>query len=105
MENDEFSAAPEDSLSISGEFLAQSESNVKLPKKRRFNNRGRSLATICKRLDGYRLHWRQRGADGKPASRFKEFSTYTAAKQQGEKVVADVAKSKAAAFGRSLPSA
>ena len=93
---------PKDSPNIPGEFLAESESNVKFPKKLRFNNRGRPLATIYKRPDCYRLYWRQRGADGKPSSRFKDFTSYTAAKREGDKVVSDVAKGNAP-LGKPLP--
>jgi integrase len=68
---------------------------VKFPKRLRHNNRGKPLATIYRPEGGYRLYWRVRGADGKPSSRFKDFSTYTEAKREGDKVVADLAKGKA----------
>jgi integrase len=69
---------------------------VKFPKKLRHNGKGKVWATIYKRLDGsYRLYWRAR-VDGKPKSMMKDFPGYAAAKREGDKVVADLAKGKAA---------
>jgi hypothetical protein len=91
---------PKDCPNISGEFLPETERPVTFPKRLRFNNRGKPLATIYKRPGGgYRLYWRQRGAvDGKPASHMKDFRTYTEAKRQGEQVVKDLAKGRAVAL-------
>jgi integrase len=75
----------------------EQEQNVKFPKRLRHNGRGKALATIYQRPDGFRLYWRAR-VDGKPRSWFKDFPTYSAAKREGDKVVSDLAKSKAEAL-------
>jgi len=67
-----------------------------LPKTTAPQGPGKVLATIYRCPDGYRLYWRA-GVDGKPRSRFKDFPTYSVAKRQGEKVVADLAKGAEAA--------
>jgi integrase len=69
---------------------------VKFPKRLRHNGKGKVWATIYKRPDGsYRLYWRAR-VDGKPKSMMKDFPGYAAAKREGDRVVADLAKGKAA---------
>jgi integrase len=64
---------------------------VKFPKRLRHRGRGRVLATIYKRPDGYRLYWRAR-VDGKRRSLMKDFPSYSEAKREGDKVVASIAK-------------
>ena len=64
---------------------------MKFPKRLRHKGKGKVLATIYKRPDAYRLYWRCR-VDGKPVSRMKDFRTYSAAKREGDKVVASKAK-------------
>jgi hypothetical protein len=68
---------------------------VKFPKRLRHKGKGRVLATIYKTPDAYRLYWRAR-VDGKPKSQIKNFTTYAAAKREGDKLVANLAKGKAA---------
>ena len=85
---------PKDSPNIPGQPEDESDQNVKFPKRLRHNGRGKVLATIYQRPDGFRLYWRAR-VDGKPRSRFKDFPSYSAAKREGDKVVADLAKGKA----------
>jgi integrase len=75
---------------------AESEQNVRYPRRLRHNDRGKVLATIYKRPDGYRLYWRAR-VDGKPRSMFKDFPTYSAAKKAGDTVVEDLYKGAQAA--------
>jgi integrase len=78
-----------------------SEQNVKWQKgtngiqklKLRYKGRGKALATIYRRpnqAQPYRLYWRAR-VDGKPRSRFADFTTYSAAKKRGDEVVAELA--------------
>jgi integrase len=67
---------------------------VSFPKRLRHKGKGRVWATIYKRpdeLQPYRLYWRAR-VDGKPRSRFKDFSVYSAAKREGDRICADLAK-------------
>jgi hypothetical protein len=89
---------PIDSQNIFGEFLAESEHHATFPKRLRFNNRGKPLASIYKNKTGtYTLYWRQRRAvDGKPATCVKHFRTCREAKRQGDKVFTDRAKNRAA---------
>jgi hypothetical protein len=87
---------PKDSPNISSELEGESEQVVKYPKRLRHKGKGKVLATIYKRSDCYRLYWRAR-VDGKPRSRFKDFGTYSAAKREGDKVVADLVKNSQAA--------
>jgi hypothetical protein len=71
--------------------------NLRLELKNR--GKGKVWATIYKRPDKpqpYRLYWRVR-ANGKPCSRFKDFTTYSAAKQKGDRVVEDLHKHSQAA--------
>jgi integrase len=66
---------------------------VKFPKRLRYRRQGKAWATIYKSdnpTQPYNLYWRVR-VDGKPRSRFKSFSTYSAAKKAGDKIVADLA--------------
>jgi integrase len=85
-----------DSPNISEGFPAESEHAVTFPKRLRFNNRGKPLAVIYRRADGYRLYWRLRSAvDGKPASHMVDFHSYREAKRRGDQVVKDLAKSRA----------
>ena len=44
-----------DSPNISGELESENEQGVKFPKRLRHRGKGRVLATIYKRPDGYRL--------------------------------------------------
>lgn len=77
----------------------ESEQNVKFPKRLRYNGRGRVLATIYNRPDEaqpFRLYWRVR-ENGKPRSRMRDFSSYSAAKREGDKVVKDLVKGAQAA--------
>jgi integrase len=67
---------------------------VKFPKRLRHNGKGKVWATIYKRSDCYRLYWRSR-VDGKPKSHFKDFSTYSKAKDEGDELVKALAKGKA----------
>ena len=64
---------------------------MKFPKRLRHRGKGKVLATIYKLPDGYRLYWRER-VDGKPKSQMKDFSTYSAAKREADKVVSAKAK-------------
>jgi integrase len=78
-------------------LAGESEQNiVKFPKRLRHHGKGKVFATIYERPDGYRLYWRAR-VDGRPRSRFKDFTTYTAAKKEGDKVVEDLHKGAQAA--------
>jgi integrase len=70
----------------------ESEQNVKFPKRLRHRGKGKVLATIYKRPDGYRLYWRARAADGMRKSYMQDCSTYSKAKRVADKVVADLAK-------------
>ena len=64
---------------------------MKFPKRLRFRGKGKVLATIYKRADCYRVYWRAR-VDGKPVSRFKDFSAYAESKREGDKIVAGLVK-------------
>src|SRR5262249_14304108 len=94
LENESTCKATKDSLNISEEFPEECAIVVKFPKRLRYRDRGKPLATIYKRpgqSQPYRLYWRAR-VDGKPRTHFRDFSTYSAAKKAGDKVVADRAK-------------
>jgi len=68
------------------------EGNMKFPKK--LKHRGKVLATIYgkrKGRDYYRLYWRVRQG-GKARSRMRDFRTYSEAKREGDKLVADLGK-------------
>ena len=75
---------------------SEDEQDVKFPKRLRYRGKGKVLATIYRRPDCYRLYWRAR-VDGKPRSQFKDFQTYSAARQKGDAVVADLHKGAQAA--------
>jgi integrase len=99
-ENGDPVTAPKDSPNISGQLDNESEQTVSFPKRLKHKKRGRVWATIYKRENQpqpYRLYWRTR-IDGKPVSRFKDFSIYGEAKREGEKLVADLAKGAQAAI-------
>jgi len=74
-----------------GALEAESEQQVKFPKRLRHRGKGKVLATIYKMPSGYRLYWRQR-VDGKPKSQMRLFKSYADAKREGDKLVADLAK-------------
>ncbi len=82
------------SQNISSALEAESEQQVKFPKRLRHRGKGKVLATIYKFPDSYRLYWRAR-VDGKPKSRMKDFKSYAEAKREADKVVADLAKGRA----------
>jgi integrase len=98
-ESGESATAPKDSPNISGQVESEDGQNVKYPKRLRYKGKGRVWATIYQRpnqAQPYRLYWRAR-VDGKPRSMFKDFGTYSEAKQEGDKVVARLAKGSQAA--------
>lgn len=95
-ENGELATDPKDSPNISGRLESENEQDVKYPKWLRHRGKGKVWATIYKRPDCYRLYWRAR-VDGKPRSMFKDSATYSEAKREGDKVVADLAKGSQAA--------
>jgi integrase len=64
---------------------------VKFPKRLKHRGKGKVLATIYRRSDGYRVYWRAR-VDGKPRSRMKDFASYSLAKREADKVVSELAK-------------
>ena len=67
---------------------------MKFPKRLRHRGKGKVLATLYKRPNGYCLYWRVR-VDGKPKSRMKDFKSYAEAKREGDRVVTDLAKGRA----------
>jgi hypothetical protein len=72
---------------------------VKFPKRLRYKNQGKALVTIYQGKNvnqPYYLYWRVL-VDGKRRSRFKNFSTYSAAKKAGEKLVNEIATGRLAA--------
>ena len=84
-ENVDSGQSPKDSPNIPGALGGENEKDVKFPKRLRYRGKGKVLATIYKRQDCYRLYWRAQG--GRQAtSRFKDFPTYSAARQAGDKV-------------------
>ena len=94
-ENGELATAPQVSPNILGQLEGESEQDVKFPKRLRHNGKGRVLATIYKRPDGYRIYWRARGADGRPRTMLKECVSYAAAKRAADIAVAGLHKGKA----------
>jgi hypothetical protein len=71
------------SPNILGEFVEETDQDVKFPKKLRFNGKGKVLATIyCKEAGRpyYRLYWRVRDANGKPRSCMQDCPTYSSAR-------------------------
>ena len=87
-ENDGLDQQTKLSPNISAELV--DEGNVKFPKK--LKHRGKTLATIYGKKKGrYRLYWRVRQG-GKALSRMRDFSRYSEAKREGDKLVADLAK-------------
>ena len=96
--NGEFETATKHSPNIPGQIGGENEESLKFPKKLRHKGRGKVWATIYKRPDQpqpYRLYWRVR-VDGKPVSRMRDFDTYSGAKREGDKVVADLVKGRQA---------
>jgi hypothetical protein len=81
---------PKHSPNILVDLDAESDHNVKFPKKLRHRGKGRVLVTIYKRPDCYRVYWRVK-VDGEPRSRFKDFATYSAAKKAADKTVSELA--------------
>jgi len=79
------------SANLLGALEAESEQQVKFPKRLRHRGKGKVLATIYKTPAGYRLYWRQR-VDGKRKSQMKLFGNYASAKREGDSVIADLAK-------------
>jgi integrase len=99
MENGKSAFRPKEAQNISEGFVEQTKVNVKFPKRLRYRDRGKILATIYKSdhpSQPYTLYWRVR-VDGKPRSRFKSFSNYSAAKKKGDSIVADLATGRLAA--------
>ena len=90
------SKAPKISQTFRANWSSENEQAVKYPKRLRYRGKGKVLATIYRRPDCYRLYWRAR-VDGKPRSQFKDFTTYSTAKREGDKVVAELAKGAQAA--------
>jgi integrase len=88
--------ATKDSPNISWQLGSEDQTKVKFPKRLRYRGKGKVLATIYKRKNCYRLYWRAR-VEGKPKSLFKDFAGYSAAKQAGDKVIADLVKNAPAA--------
>ena len=75
--------------------VAESESEADVSHwPRKLKHRGKVLARIYKRPTHphYRLYWRVRTAEGKAASRMRDFGTYSEAKREGDKLVAQLAK-------------
>ena len=70
---------------------------MKFPNRLRHRNKGKVLATIYhpKGTKYYTLYWRVRDISGKPQTRLRDFPTYSEAKREGDKVVADLAKGRA----------
>jgi len=58
----------------------------------KLKNRGRVLARIYRRENGYRLYWRVRSPEGKAKSKQRDFTRYADAKREGDTLVADLAK-------------
>jgi hypothetical protein len=64
---------------------------VRFPKRLKY--RGKTLVTIYGKSGGpYRLYWRVRGTDGRPRTRFKDFTRYSAAKKAADSVFKDLSK-------------
>jgi len=91
---------PKEKQNFSGGLDNESEVNVKFPKKLRHKGKGKVLARIYKSSDNptqpFNVYWRVR-VDGKPRSRFKSFSTYSAALKFGNERVSEIATGKLAA--------
>lgn len=85
--------ATQENPNISGQIEAETERDVKFPKRLRQNGKGKVWATIYLRPEHprYRLYWRAT-IDGKKATRTKDFATYSAAKKAGDDVVKELAK-------------
>jgi hypothetical protein len=75
--------------------VAESEAGVSFPRRLRHNNRGKVLANLYKRHDGYRVTWRVTGTDGKRVGRVKDFVRYAEAARFGRGLVKDLAKGRA----------
>ncbi len=90
-ENGNLATVLKDSPNISQGFGDENAQIMKYPKRLRHRGKGKVLVTIYKRPDCYRLYWRAR-VDGKPRSRFKDLSSYSAAKREGDKVISDLVK-------------
>jgi hypothetical protein len=93
-ERSESALDPKEIQNIPGHLGEESEQQVNFPKRLRFKGKGKVLATIYKRPNCYQLYWRQRDANGKLKSWFKDFALYSVAKKHGDKVIADLAKGK-----------
>jgi integrase len=65
---------------------------VKFPRRLRHNDRGKVLANLYKRRDGYRVGWRVTDTDGKRVGRVKDFVRYAEALRFGRGLVKDLAK-------------
>jgi hypothetical protein len=71
-ENGEVAFRPKETQNVSEGFNEQTEVNVKFPKRLRYRDRGKVLATIYKSAhpsQPYTLYWRVR-SDGKPGRTF-----------------------------------
>lgn len=97
-ENGDSGHATKDSPNNLGHLDTENEQDVKFPKKLRYRGKGRALARIYKRPDGYRLYWRQRGTDGKARSFFRDYIRYGDARAEGDKKVAELAKGQGTAL-------
>src|SRR6267142_6417281 len=86
LENEGLAVDSKDSPNILGVLGEENEQNVKFPKRLRYKGKVKVLATIYKRTDCYRVYWRAR-VDGKPKSRFKEFTNYAACKREADKIM------------------